>query len=217
MALEEVTPEMGPMRFINRTHVDGASPLIGHRLSTRAPQSLHRLPAMCLVLLCESPRLSARYCCCSLLIAAAGAVWPFLSSPGPLGSVFNSDGDDLAGGVAGYRAQGDILDQYPLLPAVLGVSAPEETHYKPGDVTVHHGYCAHGEMRIRPSVQEDGGDIKFHEFVEETGIVRLEMQGSCSGCPSSSATLKGGIENMLMHYIPEVKEVENVAGEMAED
>jgi len=72
------------------------------------------------------------------------------------------------------------------------------------------------DMRIRPSVQEDGGDIKFHGFDEESGVVSLEMQGSCSGCPSSSATLKGGIENMLMHYIPEVKEVENVAGDDGE-
>ena len=63
------------------------------------------------------------------------------------------------------------------------------------------------DMRIRPSVQEDGGDIKFHGFDEDTGTVKLEMQGSCSGCPSSSVTLKSGIENMLMHYIPEVKEV----------
>jgi len=68
------------------------------------------------------------------------------------------------------------------------------------------------DMRIRPSVQEDGGDIKFHGFDEESGVVLLEMQGSCSGCPSSSATLKGGIENMLMHYIPEVKEVANIDG-----
>jgi len=67
------------------------------------------------------------------------------------------------------------------------------------------------DMRIRPSVQEDGGDIKFHGFDEETGVVSLEMLGSCSGCPSSSVTLKSGIENMLMHYIPEVKEVENTA------
>merc|ERR1719152_1141610 len=72
------------------------------------------------------------------------------------------------------------------------------------------------DMRIRPSVMEDGGDIKFHGFNEETGVVSLEMQGSCSGCPSSSATLKGGIENMLMHYIPEVKEVENVMGDDGE-
>ena len=66
------------------------------------------------------------------------------------------------------------------------------------------------DMRIRPSVQEDGGDIKFHGFDEESGVVSLEMQGSCSGCPSSSVTLKSGIENMLMHYIPEVTSVENV-------
>jgi len=65
-------------------------------------------------------------------------------------------------------------------------------------------------MRIRPSVQEDGGDIKFHGFDEENGVVTLEMQGSCSGCPSSSVTLKSGIENMLMHYIPEVSEVKNL-------
>ena len=69
------------------------------------------------------------------------------------------------------------------------------------------------ELRIRPSVQEDGGDIVFKDFDEESGVVYLQMQGSCSGCPSSSVTLKSGIENMLMHYIPEVKEVENVAGD----
>ena len=60
------------------------------------------------------------------------------------------------------------------------------------------------DMRIRPSVQEDGGDIEFHGFDEDSGVVLLKMQGSCSGCPSSSVTLKSGIENMLMHYIPEV-------------
>ena len=59
-----------------------------------------------------------------------------------LGSVFNQDQDDL-GGVAGYRASGNILDQYPLLPEVLGMSEPEETRYQLGDCTVHHGYCAH--------------------------------------------------------------------------
>merc|ERR1719488_180527 len=66
------------------------------------------------------------------------------------------------------------------------------------------------DMRIRPSVQEDGGDIAYHGFDEESGVVTLEMQGSCSGCPSSSVTLKSGIENMLMHYIPEVTEVKNL-------
>ncbi|KAI5021999.1 hypothetical protein ZWY2020_058729 [Hordeum vulgare] len=64
------------------------------------------------------------------------------------------------------------------------------------------------ETRIRPAVQDDGGDIEYRGFEPETGIVKLKMQGACSGCPSSSVTLKSGIENMLMHYVPEVKGVE---------
>lgn len=64
------------------------------------------------------------------------------------------------------------------------------------------------ETRIRPAVQDDGGDIEYIGFDPETGVVKLKMQGACSGCPSSSVTLKSGIENMLMHYVPEVKSVE---------
>ena len=64
------------------------------------------------------------------------------------------------------------------------------------------------ETRVRPAVAQDGGDIIFHDF--EDGVVYLQMQGSCSGCPSSTATLKAGIENMLRHYIPEVQEVRAV-------
>lgn len=64
------------------------------------------------------------------------------------------------------------------------------------------------ETRVRPAVAQDGGDIVFHSF--EDGIVYLHMQGSCSGCPSSTATLKMGIENMLRHYVPEVLEVRPV-------
>lgn len=64
------------------------------------------------------------------------------------------------------------------------------------------------EHRVRPAVAQDGGDIVFHSY--DQGIVHLEMHGACSGCPSSSATLKGGIENMLKHYIPEVIAVEAV-------
>jgi Fe-S cluster biogenesis protein NfuA len=64
------------------------------------------------------------------------------------------------------------------------------------------------ETRVRPAVAQDGGDIIFEEFAD--GIVYLHMQGSCSGCPSSTATLKAGIENMLRHYIPEVLEVRAV-------
>jgi Fe-S cluster biogenesis protein NfuA len=64
------------------------------------------------------------------------------------------------------------------------------------------------ETRVRPAVAQDGGDIIFHRF--EDGVVYLHMQGSCSGCPSSTATLKAGIENMLRHYVPEVQSVQAV-------
>ncbi len=64
------------------------------------------------------------------------------------------------------------------------------------------------DTRVRPAVASDGGDIVFRGYRE--GVVRLHMQGSCSGCPSSSATLKHGIENMLKHYVPEVVAVEQV-------
>ena len=60
--------------------------------------------------------------------------------------------------------------------------------------------------KIRPAVAKDGGDIKFKEFKD--GIVKVELQGSCSGCPSSTMTLKQGVQNLLCHYIPEVKSVE---------
>lgn len=64
------------------------------------------------------------------------------------------------------------------------------------------------DTRVRPAVAQDGGDIIFHGF--ENGVVKLEMHGACSGCPSSTITLKNGIENMLKHYIPEVESVEQV-------
>lgn len=66
------------------------------------------------------------------------------------------------------------------------------------------------DTRIRPAVAQDGGDILFDSFDHETGIVKLRMRGACSGCPSSSATLKAGVEQMLRHYVPEVNSVEQV-------
>ena len=64
------------------------------------------------------------------------------------------------------------------------------------------------DQKIRPAVAKDGGDIKFKNF--ENGIVRVQLQGSCSGCPSSTMTLKQGVQNLLCHYIPEVKSVEAI-------
>ena len=64
------------------------------------------------------------------------------------------------------------------------------------------------DEKIRPAVAKDGGDIKFKEFKD--GVVKVQLQGSCSGCPSSTMTLKRGVQNLLCHYLPEVKEVEAI-------
>ena len=64
------------------------------------------------------------------------------------------------------------------------------------------------DQKIRPAVAKDGGDIKFKEFKD--GVVKVQLQGSCSGCPSSTMTLKQGVQNLLCHYLPEVKEVEAI-------
>ena len=61
------------------------------------------------------------------------------------------------------------------------------------------------ETKVRPPVAKDGGDIKFKDFKD--GVVTVNLQGSCSGCPSSTMTLKQGVQNLLCHYIPEIKEV----------
>jgi Fe-S cluster biogenesis protein NfuA len=66
------------------------------------------------------------------------------------------------------------------------------------------------DTRVRPAVAQDGGDITFHSWDHDRGVVKLEMKGSCAGCPSSTLTLKQGIENMLKHYVPEVRSVEQV-------
>lgn len=66
------------------------------------------------------------------------------------------------------------------------------------------------DTRVRPAVARDGGDILFHSYLADSGVVRLRMRGACSGCPSSTMTLKAGIENLLRHYIPEIQGVEAV-------
>ena len=66
------------------------------------------------------------------------------------------------------------------------------------------------DSRVRPAVAQDGGDILFDSFDLETGVLSLRMRGACAGCPSSSATLKAGVEQMMKHYVPEVTRVEQV-------
>ncbi len=135
-------------------------------------------------------------------------------------------------GVTGVFLAGDFItvtkdeasDWYQLKPAILGAIMEHFTAGRPTilDAPGETAAAADGgeddeivlqikellETRVRPAVAQDGGDIIFHDFAD--GVVYLHMQGYCSGCPSSTATLKAGIENMLRHYIPEVQEVRAV-------
>ena len=120
----------------------------------------------------------------------------------------------------------DSLDWDHLKPSLLGAIMEHFQSGDPvmaGDAQAPSGHAEHtgedGEIvvqikelldsRVRPAVAQDGGDITFHGF--ERGVVYLHMQGACAGCPSSTLTLKMGIENLLRHYIPEVTEVRPVA------
>ncbi|MBK8457847.1 MAG: NifU family protein [Phyllobacteriaceae bacterium] len=86
---------------------------------------------------------------------------------------------------------------------------PEEEFYDPADAEIVATIKELLDQRVRPAVAQDGGDITFRGF--EGGTVFLNMKGSCAGCPSSTATLKHGIQNLLKHFIPEVQSVEQYA------
>jgi Fe-S cluster biogenesis protein NfuA len=104
---------------------------------------------------------------------------------------------------------GVIMDHYVSgLPLIEGDTDAFEEDIDPADREIVEQIKELLDTRVRPAVAGDGGDIVFRGYRD--GIVRLHMQGSCSGCPSSSATLKHGIENMLRHYVPEVVAVEQV-------
>ncbi len=94
-------------------------------------------------------------------------------------------------------------------PVIEGAAEEDEIEaIRPEDQEIVEQIRELLDTRVRPAVAGDGGDIIFRGYRD--GVVRLHMQGSCSGCPSSSATLKHGIENMLRHYVPEVVAVEQV-------
>jgi len=117
----------------------------------------------------------------------------------------------------------DAHDWFQLKPALLGIimehftadrpvlleGSTEEASFDQADSAVVEQIRELLDTRVRPAVAQDGGDIIFRGF--ERGVVYLHMQGACAGCPSSTATLKMGIENMLRHYIPDVVEVRAVA------
>ena len=91
-----------------------------------------------------------------------------------------------------------------------GADEEDESSFGDGDPEVIAQIKELIETRVRPAVAQDGGDIIFKGFDGATGIVALHLQGSCAGCPSSTMTLRNGIENMLRHYVPEVTAVEAV-------
>jgi len=93
-------------------------------------------------------------------------------------------------------------------PVVSGAAKAEDSASPEAENEVEAQIRDLLDTRVRPAVAQDGGDIVFQRF--EDGVVYLHMQGSCSGCPSSTATLKMGIENLLRHYVPEVTEVRAV-------
>ncbi len=96
------------------------------------------------------------------------------------------------------------------LPLMEGGVDETEESYSEEDSEVVEQIKELIETRVRPAVAADGGDIIFKGFDGDSGIVSLQLQGSCAGCPSSTMTLKNGIENMLRHYVPEVTAVEAV-------
>ena len=93
-------------------------------------------------------------------------------------------------------------------PVIEGGDEAADEDFNPDDEEIVAQIKELLDTRVRPAVAGDGGDIVFRGYRD--GIVRLHMQGACSGCPSSSATLRHGIENMLRHYVPEVQRVEQV-------
>lgn len=108
---------------------------------------------------------------------------------------------------------GVIMEHYLSGAPVLSAGSDEtgtasEGSYDPADEEIVTTIKELLDTRVRPAVAQDGGDIAFHGF--EQGIVYLHMRGACAGCPSSTATLKHGIENLLKHFIPEVQEVRPV-------
>lgn len=108
---------------------------------------------------------------------------------------------------------GLIMDHYlsgaPVLAGEQPTAASEgEEFFEEGDAEIVTTIKQLLDTRVRPAVAQDGGDITFHGFKE--GVVYLNMKGSCAGCPSSTATLKHGIENLLRHFVPEVSEVRAV-------
>ena len=117
--------------------------------------------------------------------------------------------EDLAWSALKPQVLSVIVDQFVSgRPLVEGQADAEAEDVLPEDREIVDQIKELLDTRVRPAVAGDGGDIVFRGYRD--GVVRLHMQGACSGCPSSRATLKHGVENMLRHYVPEVQSVEQV-------
>jgi Fe-S cluster biogenesis protein NfuA len=173
---------------------------------TPNPASLKFLPGRAVMPVGTANFTSAEECdrspLAQRLFGVSGVVGVFLGSD--FISVSKDDAEDW------YRLKpavlGAIMDHFTAGAAVFLGEVDAEDSEEDDEIVSQIKELL--ETRVRPAVAQDGGDIIFHRF--EDGVVYLQMHGSCQGCPSSTATLKAGIENMLRHYVPEVTEVRAV-------
>ncbi len=153
-----------------------------------------------------APDAAARSPLASALFALPGVARVFLG--GDFITVTKADG--ITWQALKPQVLGAVMEHFVAGRAVIegaDADAPDED-VDPADREIVAQIKELIDTRVRPAVAGDGGDIIFRGYRD--GVVRLHMQGACSGCPSSSATLKHGIENMLRHYVPEVQAVEQV-------
>lgn len=127
-----------------------------------------------------------------LTVTASGAEWQHIK-PAVLGAIMEH-----------------FTSGTPLIEEAAAAAAEADAATSPDDSEVVYLIKELLETRVRPAVAQDGGDIVFSNFDEESGTVYLQMQGACAGCPSATMTLQHGVENLLRHYIPEVNRVEPV-------
>ncbi|TPE63980.1 NifU family protein [Sandaracinobacter neustonicus] len=179
----EQTPNPATLKFLPGREV---SP--GEGVDFASPEDAERSPlARALFALGDVERVYFGPDFISVTKAPGSADWPLLKL-------------DVLGALVDHFASG--------APLLLGEEAEAETFDDPADAEIVTQIRDLLDTRIRPAVANDGGDIVYRGF--QKGIVFLHMRGSCAGCPSSTATLKGGIENLLRYYVPEVTEVRAV-------
>lgn len=179
----ERTPNPATLKFLPGREVKA-----GEGVDFASPEDAERSPlARALFALGDVERVYFGQDFVSVTKAPGGADWSVLKA-------------DVLGAIMDHFASG--------APLLAGEADEAETFDDPEDADIVAQIRDLLDTRVRPAVANDGGDIVYRGF--QKGIVYLHMRGSCAGCPSSTATLKGGIENLLRHYVPEVTEVRAV-------